>query len=107
MAVSLPLLAESKRIWSCAAQGSLQEDLHLVEWGERSYVKLYDARIWGNQYAEDENLRWDFGQGKGNTAMYSAVLKPDGSVDYYDFSEASAGEAVEAAYHYTCRLAQG
>lgn len=98
--------AASKQIWACAAHGAEDEDLFLVAWGKQSYVKLYDARIWGNHYAEDGNLRWDFGKGNGGQVAYSAILKPDGEVDYYDFREVPPGEAVTASYHYRCRLAQ-
>lgn len=96
-----------KKIWACAADGAQEEDLFLVAWGERSYVKLYEARIWGSNYQEGDDLRWDFGYAKGGTSAFSAVLKPDGDLDYYDFRNVRPGESIEASYHYKCRLAQG
>ena len=97
---------DSKRVWACSADGATEEDLHLVAWGSRSYIKLYDARIWGNHYREGDELRWDFGQAHKRTAEYSVILKPDGKVDYYDFRGVQPGEKIEASYHYSCRLAQ-
>jgi hypothetical protein len=98
--------SDEKQIWACAALGAEEEDLWLVQWGDRSYVKLYDARIWGNHYQDGGDLRWDFGVGAGGTANFSAVLKPDLSLDYYDFRDAKPGEAVAPGYQYQCRLVQ-
>ena len=99
--------AESKKVWACAAAGTSEEDLFLVEWGVNSYVKLYDVRVWGNFEIIGDDRRWDFGSGRSQVAEYSAVLKPDGELDYYDFRDVGVGEAVEPAYKYNCRLAQG
>lgn len=97
----------SKKVWACAASGDNVEDLFLVEWGKRSYVKLYEARIWGQYSVDNEEKRWDFGQGPRGVAAFSAVLKASGELDYYDFREASPGQAIEPSYFYNCRLAQG
>lgn len=95
-----------KKVWACAARGTSDEDLFLVEWGHRSYVKLYDVRIWGSFNAEEDDKRWNFGEGPGNTAAFSAVMNPQGEVDYYDFRQARPGESVPPSYFYNCRLAQ-
>lgn len=97
----------SKKVWACAANGDSVEDLFLVEWGKRSYVKLYEARIWGQYSVDDKEKRWDFGQGSQGSAAFSAILKPSGELDYYDFREVAPGQAVEPSYFYNCRLAQG
>ena len=97
---------DHKRVWACRADGTAEEDLFLVAWGRQSYVKLYDARIWGNHYREGDELRWDFGSGHNRHPDFSAILKQDGSLDYYDFRNVRPGEEIEASYHYSCRLAQ-
>jgi hypothetical protein len=99
--------AEPKKVWACAAAGTSEEDLYLVEWGSNSYIKLYDVRVWGNFEVIGEDRRWDFGSGNSQIAEYSAVLKPNGELDYYDFRDVSVGDAVAPAYKYNCRLAQG
>jgi hypothetical protein len=82
-----------KRIWACKVSPDAEEDLWLVEMGtSSSYVKLYGNRI-----------RWDFDRRSDGLARYSAILKPDNSVDYYDFEGAKAGEQLAPSYHYTCR----
>lgn len=101
-----PLAAEEKKVWACAADGTSDEDLFLVEWGVNSYVKLYDVRIWGNFEDDGDQRRWDFGEGKNRIADYSVILKSNGDLDYYDFRDVAPGEAVEPAYKYHCRLAQ-
>lgn len=97
---------DRKRVWACNANGTPEEDLYLVAWGWRSYVKLYEARIWGNHYREGDELRWDFGSGRNRHSDFSAILKQDGSLDYYDFRNVQPGEEIEASFHYSCRLAQ-
>jgi hypothetical protein len=103
---SLLAAAEEKKVWACAADGTSDEDLFLVEWGVNSYVKLYDVRIWGNFANDGDERRWDFGDGNGRIAAYSVILKPDGDLDYYDFRDVDIGQSVEPAYKYHCRLAQ-
>ena len=95
-----------KQIWACKARGADEEDLWLVAWGSQSYIKLYENRVWGNHYVEDENLRWDFGWGTGGLAKYSAILQPSGRLDYYDFTDVDTETAAAASYEYRCRLAQ-
>ena len=95
-----------KQIWACKARGADEEDLWLVSWGSQSYIKLYEQRVWGNHYKEDDNLRWDFGWGPGGTAKYSAILKPSMHLDYYDFTTAEPGQPTETIYRYRCRVAQ-
>jgi hypothetical protein len=95
----------TKRIWACKVAPDAEEDLWLVEWGAKSYVKLYDNRLWGNFSYEGEDRRWDFDRRADGLARYSVVLKPDLSVDYYDFSNASAGDELAPAYEYECRVA--
>ena len=105
--LALPsLAAQDKKIWACAADGTDEEDLYLVDWGAYSYVKLYGVRIWGNFEISGDERRWDFGEGNRRIAEYSVILKPGGELDYYDFREVKNGEAVEPAYKYHCRLAQ-
>jgi hypothetical protein len=107
LVVPVHAVADSeKKVWACAAVGSTSEDLFLVEWGSRSYVKLYDVRLWGNYDKEGAERRWDFGQGRGGKLEYSVVLKDDGDLDYYDFRNVKIGDEVAPAYHYRCRLAQ-
>ena len=92
-----------KRIWACKVSPDAEEDLWLVEMGtSSSYVKLYGNRIWGNFSYEGEDRRWDFDRRSDGLARYSAILKPDNSVDYYDFEGAKAGEQLAPSYHYTC-----
>ena len=105
----LPLTAladDQRQVWACKARGADEEDLWLVSWGSQSYIKLYENRVWGNHYVEDENLRWDFGWAPGGLAQYSAILQPDGDLDYYDFRNVSAEKPTPDSYRYRCREAQ-
>ena len=95
-----------KQIWACKARGADEEDLWLVAWGSQSYIKLYENRVWGNHYPEDETLRWDFGWGEGGLAKYSAILRPSGQMEYYDFTDVDPETAAPASYEYRCREAQ-
>jgi len=98
--------AESERhIWACRVSSDAAEDLWLVEWGQKSYVKLYGNRLWSSFSHQGDERRWDFDRRPDGLARYSVVLKPDLSVDYYDFSEAEAGEELAPAYRYACRVA--
>ena len=95
-----------KRIWACKVSPDAAEDLWLVEMSDSiGYVKLYDNRIWGNFTYEGEDRRWDFDRRRDGLARYSAILKPDNTLDYYDFENAKAGEELAPAYNYTCRKA--
>ena len=107
-ALATPVVfGESKIVWACAASGTTEEDLYLVEWGRNSYVKLYGVRVWGDfETSDGGEKRWDFGEGRSPIADYSVLLKPDGELDYYDFRDVAYGQAVEPAYKYQCRLAQ-
>lgn len=103
---SFAAAAEAERhIWACRVSPDAAEDLWLVEWGPKSYVKLYDNRLWSSFSYEGDDRRWDFDRRPDGLARYSVVLKPDLTVDYYDFTEAKAGEELSPAYHYQCRIA--
>ncbi len=95
--LSTNIAAAEKKVWACKAYGDSSEDLHLVQWGERSYVKLYEDRIWGTHYPEGDDLRWDFGHQRGGYAAFSAILKPSGELDYYDFRAVGSG-STEASF---------
>ncbi len=97
---------DAKLIWACKVDEYSEEDLWLVEWPRNNYVKLYGSRIWSNFYYEGEDRRWDFDRRPDGIARYSAVLKPDNTLDYYNFSDAKPGEELDPAYRYTCRRAQ-
>jgi hypothetical protein len=95
---------DSKQVWACAVEGSAEEDLFLVAWGARSYIKLYDTRVWGNQYQDGTDLRWDFGESRNKHYQFSVMLNTEGHADYYDFNSEDSGS--RPSYRYQCRLAQ-
>jgi len=106
-AMSYPLAADDggRRIWACRVAPDQPEDLWLVEWGVKSYVKLYGNRLWSKFSQEGDERRWDFDRRPDGLARYTVVLKSDLTVDYYDFSSAKAGEELAPAYQYRCREA--
>ena len=83
-----------KIIWSCKKCLLGDENiLWLVEWGEKSYIKVFDERIPAFYSMDGLNKRWDWGP-KLETADgydYAITLGPDRIANHYDFSNVVSG----------------
>jgi hypothetical protein len=95
------LLAEARRrqqqekvIWSCRTYGS-KNTLWLVEWADKSYIKVFDERIKASFSMRGLNKRWDWGLDESdNTYNYAITLSPDMKASYYDFSTSTTGKSI-------------
>jgi len=95
--------AEAKTIWSCTAGNPTKNVLWLVEWGAKSYVKVFDDRIPATYSMDGIKKRWDWGLDKTDwTYDYAVVLGVDGIARYHDFSAVKDGEKVMSQSSYRC-----
>ena len=96
-------IAEDKKvIWSCKDYPSGEKNiLWLVEWGEESYIKVFDERIKAKYNLAGLEKRWDWGY-KSNTSSYAITLSPDGIARYYDFTMSEDGTAKSSKI-YECK----
>ena len=97
-----------KIIWSCKERLFGDENiLWLVEWGEKSYIKVFDERIPADYEMDGLEKRWNWGLGSwdwgemGSTYTYAITLGPDRIAGYYDFSTSKDGVA-ESREQYRC-----
>lgn len=96
MAVSLASVAEDaskKKIWSCSVMYTSENVLWLVEWGDKSYVKVFDERIPAEYRMKGLDKRWNWGLNSNNTFDYAITMSPDKNASYYDFSASKDGTA--------------
>ncbi len=82
-----------KTVWSCKIPYTKDNVLWLVEWGRKSYVKVFDDRIPAKYSLDGLEKRWDWGLDSDNSYNYAVTLKPDLKASYYDFSSAKNNTA--------------
>ena len=85
--------ASKKKIWSCKKEYTKENILWLVEWGDKSYIKVFDERIPARYSMDGLEKRWDWGLDSDNTYDYAITMSPDKRAKYYDFSISSDGTA--------------
>ncbi len=83
----------SKKIWSCKKPYTKENILWLVEWGSKSYVKVFDERIPARFKMDGLEKRWDWGLDSEFTYNYAITLRPDRTAIYFDFSASKDGTA--------------
>lgn len=83
-----------KVIWSCKQSYGKENILWLVEWGEKSYIKVFDERILAKYKMDGLEKRWNWGSEEGFTYTYAITLGPDRYASYYDFSTSKDGTAI-------------
>lgn len=96
--VSGPAKAETnKTIWSCKAPYTQDNILWLVEWGGKSYVKVFGERLPARYSMQGLAKRWDWGADGKNGYNYAVVLEPKLTASYYNFSTSKDGTANSSA----------
>ncbi len=91
-----------KIIWSCKEEPYGSENiLWLVEWGENSYIKVFDERISASYSMDGLDKRWDWGL-EADGYDYAITLGPDRIANHYDFSIADVAETRTPCEHYKC-----
>lgn len=74
----------AKVIWSCREQFGTNNVLWLVEWSDKSYIKVFEERIPAKYYMDGLRKRWDWGVASDHTYDYSVVMEPNGTAFYLD-----------------------
>ncbi len=93
---------DSKVIWACKKIYTKENILWLVEWGDKSYIKVFDERIPAEYSLDGLEKRWNWGLNKTSlTYKYAITLGPDKTAMYYDFSTSTTGTA-KARELYQC-----
>lgn len=96
------LAAESdKVIWSCKQPYGKENILWLVEWEDKSYIKVFDERIPAKYTMDGLQKRWNWELDEDFTYTYAITLAPDRYASYYDFSTSKDGTA-KASDKYKC-----
>ncbi|WP_426415226.1 hypothetical protein [Aestuariirhabdus sp. LZHN29] len=91
-----------KVIWSCKKPYGKENILWLVEWGSKSYIKVFDQRIAARYGMDGLEKRWDWGLDDTDlTYDYAITLEPDLSAQYFDFASSDNGRA-KAREVYKC-----
>ena len=92
---------DGKVIWSCKQPYGKENILWLVEWGDKSYIKVFDERIQAKYTMDGLRKRWNWELGEDSTYVYAITLAPDLYASYYDFSLSKDGTAT-AKEKYIC-----
>ena len=103
---ALPALAEEqvkKNIWSCNKEYRVEKVLWLVEWGSKSYIKVFDDRIPAIYDLDGLTKRWSFGLNEAtNKYEFAVILSPDQKAYYYNFKTSTDGTA-KSSDSYICK----
>lgn len=94
--------SDKKVIWSCTKEYGSKNILWLVEWADKSYIKVFDDRILAKYSMSGLEKRWNWGFDTDRKAyMYSLVLRPDLYALYFDFKISKDGVA-DSKQAYKC-----
>lgn len=89
-----------KIVWECKDMFTDESILWLVEWGENSYIKIFDELIQAVYSLQGLNKRWDWDLNfTGSSYNYAIILGPNKKARYYDFS---IHEEISATELYIC-----
>ena len=92
---------DDKIIWSCKQPYGKENILWLVEWRDKSYIKVFDERIQTKYTMDGLRKRWNWGLDDNSNYLYAITLAPDRYASYYDFSMSKDGTAI-AQEKYIC-----
>ncbi len=102
LVISSPAKAEPKKtIWSCKEPYTQGNILWLVEWGDKSYVKVFDERLAARYSLRGLKKRWDWGLASDGSYNVAIELKPGLTASYFDVSTSKDGTASPSAT-YNC-----
>ena len=93
---------DDKVIWSCKTSNPYSSPiLHLVEWGNRSYVKFSYMRFSALLKSDEEQRGWYWHNDGSGYYRYGIILGHDGKAWYHRFS-ASEGEPSQPLDYFVC-----
>ena len=91
---------QDKIIWSCKKPYKKENILWLVEWGDKSYIKVFDERIPATYKMDGLEKRWNWGLDRETFSYdYAITLSPDKTAAYYDFTTSTDGRAKSSAIY--------
>lgn len=92
----------TKIIWSCKEYSGTENILWLVEWGSKSYIKVFNERIPASYSMEGLGKRWDWGlDSNDSTYNYAIILSLDKVAAHYKF-KFSKDDIVKPSEFYKC-----
>lgn len=105
--LTAPAFAQDDRvIWACATfNENARPIIHLVERGDRSYVKFANQRVRATHRLNGSSQEWLW-DNRGGYYNYSISLGPDNLAEYFDFSDVAGGDVVPPADRLRCRRVQ-
>jgi hypothetical protein len=97
---------DERRIWACSTfNDNARPIIHLVELGDKSYVKFSNQRFRATHKADGSAHEWLWDNRRG-FYNYSISLGADNIAEYFDFSGIQGGEVVPPADKFRCRQTQ-
>ncbi len=93
---------DGKEIWSCKNLYENSNILWLVQWNDKSYIKVFDERIPAEYIMNGLEKTWNFGLESNAYFNYKITLGPDGTARYYDFNNSKDGIA-QPRTSYRCK----
>jgi hypothetical protein len=98
--------AEEKTIWSCRTSHPEAKPLiHLVEWGNRSYVKFAHMRFSALHKSSDGMPGWYWHNDGSGYYRYAIVVDEEGTGWYHDFSM-RGGESSTTIDYFQCEKSE-
>ena len=100
---SVPALASDRTIWECrTANVAAEPILHLVEWGNRSYIKFSYMRFAAHYESGEDQQAWYWHNDGSGYYRYGLVLGSDGRAWYHDFGQANGAEESTPLDYFVC-----
>jgi hypothetical protein len=99
-----PALSAEKAIWACRTEHANAEPIiHLVEWGQQSYVKFAHMRFGAAFTREGESQAWYWDNSGDGYYRYGFVLGPDDKAWLHDFSDTGEAGLSTPVDYLVCR----
>jgi hypothetical protein len=96
--------ADGRVIWDCRTSNpDANPILHLVEWGEQSYVKFSYMRFAAHFQSDNGQRAWYWHNDGSGYYRYGLVLGDDGKAWYHRFGGAGESEPLD---HFICGTAE-
>jgi hypothetical protein len=96
--------ASERQIWECrTANPNAQAILHLVEWGDRSYIRFTHVRFTARYETEGERHGWYWHNEGSGYYRYAILLGPGGQAWLHDFDVRDEDGLSPALDTFHCR----
>jgi hypothetical protein len=96
--------AAEKEIWACRTENpQAQPILHLVDWGERSYIKFAHVRFAATHQMDEQSEGWYWNNEGNGYYRYGMLLQPDGEAWFHDFADTDQNGLSAPLDRFTCR----